>query len=99
MKKNKKLLIIFMLVGIALVSSGCSGKDSVKKTGDKNTIENRFLQYDDRYAVDGVKMTIIVDLKTNIVYLRDGSLYGGGISPLYNADGYPMTVEEYEETR
>lgn len=81
------------VIFVALVLSLTSCADKV--TGA--TKENRFLTTNDIYYIDGSRYDIVVDKATNIAYLVTD--YHGGITVLYNAEGKPMTFDEYNETK
>ena len=79
--KNKIILGI-ILTAIMFCLCGCSS-ESVAET------ERRFVDIGG-IGFGGNETCIIVDKTTNVQYLFFKSGYGGGLTPLLNADGTPL---------
>ena len=98
MKKKLISLILLGICGFSLVSCDNDNKYKVNRDTEDNTCDNRFVATDDKYWVGDTDLyRVIYDKKTNIVYLcKCGDGYRGAISVIYNSQGQPMTLEEYE---
>ena len=100
----KKKIISLLLISICglLVSCDCDNKDKVNRYTKDNTCDNRFVVTGDEYYIDDYadKYRVIYDKNTNIVYLcKCGDGYRGAMSVMYNSQGQPMTLEEYNKTK
>ena len=63
---------------------------------------NRFVVTGDEYYTSDYadKYRVIYDKNTNIVYLcKCGDGYRGAMSVMYNSQGQPMTLEEYQSSK
>ena len=99
----KKKIISLMLVGIcgSMISCDCGSKDKVNRNTKDNTCENRFVLIGDEYYIGECdKYSVVYDKSTNIVYLcKCGYGNRGGMSVMYNSQGQPMTLEEYQASK
>ena len=100
----KKKIISLLLIGVCgcglLVCCDCKNKDKVNINTKDNTNDNRFVVTGDEYYIGDYadKYRVIYDKKTNIVYLcKCGDGYRGAMSVMYNSQGQPMTLEEYNK--
>ena len=101
----KKKIIGLLLIGICgcglLV--GCDGniEDKVNGIIKDNTCDNRFVLTGDEYCIGESDIySVVYDKNTNIVYLcKCGDGYRGAVSVMYNSQGQPMTLDEYNETK
>ena len=97
----KKKLISFILLGVcsfSLVSCGEQPTDNVNRGTNANT-ENRFIDTGDTYVITGTKYKVVYDSITNIVYMRHAGGYTESITTMYNKNGQPMTLDEYNSTK
>ena len=100
----KKKIISLLLISICglLVSCDCNNKDKVNRYTKDNASDNRFVVTGDEYYIGDYadKYRVIYDKNTNIVYLcKCGDGYRGGMSVMYNSQGQPMTLEEYQASK
>ena len=101
----KKKIISLLLIGVCglLVGCDCENKDKVNiNTKDNTNNNNRFVVTGDEYYIGDYadKYRVIYDKKTNIVYFcKCGDGYRGAMSVMYNSQGQPMTLEEYNKIR
>ena len=101
----KKKIISLLLIGVCgcglLVGCDCDNKDKVNRNTKDNTCDNRFVLTGDEYWIGESDMySVVYDKDTNIVYLcKCGEGYRGAMSVLYNSQGQPMTLEEYNKTK
>ena len=86
----KKLAIIMCCVSLMFMC-GC-----VRKTGENFTQTERFTIVSGKNANAPYYESIIVDEETGVMYLTVYALHQFGITPLLNADGTPMLVNEDE---
>lgn len=87
-----KKLICALLLSLAMLSAvGCH----TTTTAAEN--DNRFekMKYED--TMSGYRIRYFRDKRTNIIYMMTIDMDCGGICPLYNADGEPMTYNEFVE--
>ena len=101
----KKKIISLMLVGICGLLVGCDNKDNINININNvdNSNRNRFIGTGDKYYLDDTPFRVYYDSKTNIVYLGNCN-YGGysgtvALSVMYNSQGQPMTLEEYQASK
>ena len=100
----KKKIISLLLIGVCGLLVGCDfeNKDKVNINTKDNTNDNRFVVTGDEYYIGDYadKYRVIYDKKTNIVYLcKCGDGYRGAMSVMYNSQGQPMTLEEYQASK
>ena len=101
----KKKIISLLLIGICGCSllGGCDhdNKDKVNRNTKDNTCDNRFVLTGDEYWIgESDVYSVVYDKDTNIVYLcKCGEGYRGAMSVMYNSQGQPMTLEEYNKTK
>ncbi|MBY6838742.1 hypothetical protein [Clostridium botulinum] len=94
--KNK--IISLLLIGICSFGLiGCNN-DTVNKN-TQATSENRFISTNDNYVISGWRYEIFYDSITKIVYIECGGSQGSGITVIYNSEGQPMTLDEYNESK
>ena len=100
----KKKIISLLLLGICSFSLISCNEDIINTNNTNNTSNgNRFIGIGDKYYLGNTPFEVYCDSKTNIVYL--GHCYDGGqcgtvgITALYNSEGKPMTVDEYNKTK
>lgn len=84
-----KKLVIFACCISLIFMCGCG-----RKTGDNFTDSERFTIVSGDSSEVPYAETIIVDEETGVMYLIVQRPYHFGITPLLNADGTPMLVEE-----
>lgn len=89
----KRFIILLIIMTLLIVSVGCSNNDNVEVDN------NRFVDTGDGYSIGNMYYRVYYDTKTNIVYFAEASAYRSGISVMYNSEGNPMTIEEYQLTR
>ena len=103
----KKKIISLLLIGVCgcglLVGCDCDNKDEVNTSNVDNSNSNRFIEIGDKYYLGNTPFEVYCDSKTNIVYLEH-CYYGVqcgtvGITVLYNSEGKPMTVDEYNKNK
>lgn len=91
-----KKLICALLICVGMFGMvGCSNTTETVEGG-----RFELLPYTDAFPTEYSSTYIINyyrDVKTNIVYMLNASVRQGGISPLYNANGEPMTYDEFME--
>ena len=101
----KKKIISLLLIGVCGCSLlvGCDGniEDRVNGIIKDNTCDNRFVLIGDEYYIGECdKYSVVYDKSTNIVYLcKCGDGYRGAMSVMYNSQGQPMTLEEYQSSK
>ena len=101
----KKKIISLLLISICSCSLlvGCDrdNKDKVNRNTKDNTCDNRFVLTGDEYWIgESDVYSVVYDKDTNIVYLcKCGEGYRGAMSVMYNSQGQPMTLEEYNKTK
>ena len=101
----KKKIISLLLISICgcslLVGCDCDNKDKVNRDTKDNTNDNRcVVMSDEYYSGECDKCSVVYDKKTNIVYLcKCGYGNRGGMSVMYNSQGQPMTLEEYQSSK
>ena len=104
----KKKIISLLLIGVCscclMIGCDCDNKDKdkVNRSTKDDTCDNRFVLTGDEYYIGEYsdKYRVIYDKKTNIVYLcKCGDGYRGAMSVMYNSQGQPMTLEEYQASK
>ena len=93
---KKKILSILMIGLISTSLIGCGG-DKVNTNVNK-TASNRFISTGDTYDIEW-NYTVYYDSVTKIVYLFADGANASGSTPLYNSEGKPMTIDEYNKTK
>lgn len=88
----KKLICIF-IIAVMLIASLVGCCNSVNAANENNRFEK--ISYSDHMG--GYRINFYRDIKTDIVYMFTKDMDSVGISPLYNADGEPMTYDEFME--
>lgn len=88
----KKLLIFVCCISLIFMC-GCGYG---RKTGENFTGSERFTIVSGDNSNAPYFETIIADEETGVMYLVVYAYYQFGITPLLNADGTPMLVEEGE---
>lgn len=99
--KTSKILIMIMVVVILLpILASCTPVDSRSETLDIPVGENYEIIARETFEVDNsYTLTIytIVDTDTGVMYnYVRGGIYGGGLTPIYNADGTLKIYKEWE---
>lgn len=96
---KRRLSIILSVFICTLLFVGCRSNTDVvvKNNVVSNSNENRFVQTDDKYSIGGHAYNIYYDSITEIVYLNGE--YSTDLMVLYDSDGKPMTIKEYNETK
>lgn len=61
--------------------------------------EGRFRATEDVHKIGTGKHLVIYDNVTKIVYLKGSGASASSVTPLYNSDGEPMTLSEYNDTK
>ena len=97
----KKKIISLLLIGVCGCSLISCNEDIINTNNTSNG--NRFIEIGDKYYLGNTPFEVYCDSKTNIVYLGH-CYYGGqcgtvGITALYNSEGKPMTVDEYNKNK
>ena len=101
----KKKIISLLLIGVCgcslLVGCDLDYKDKVNRDTKDNTCDNRFVLTGDKYWIGESDIySVVYDKNTNIVYLcKCGDGYRGAITVMYNSQGQPMTLEEYQASK
>ena len=93
---KKKIISILMIGIVSLGLIGC-GEDKVTTNVNK-TSSNRFINTGDEYDI-GCDYRVYYDSQTTIVYLSYTGCYGGALTPMFNSEGKPMTIDEYNKTK
>jgi len=102
--------IIKIICGLTIILSlglltGCDEQDNV--SNNTNNTNSSEITYSNNYQIidketssrTNFTMFTVVDTRTNIIYIIcEYKLRGGGLSMsvMYNAEGKPMTLEEYQ---
>jgi len=94
---KKKVLSILMIGIVSLGLIGCN-EDTVTTNTNKKS-DNRFISTGDSYNINGWDYKVYYDSTTSIVYIECGGTNASGITPLYNKDKQPMTIDEYNKTK
>ena len=98
----KKLICILLISLVIFATVGC---DNTSLNAHIEPDADRFevLPYEEDLSISGfyANITYLRDTKTDIIYTfiirGTGNGRMGGLCPLYNADGEPMTYEEFME--
>ena len=88
-KKIKKIISITILCVSTILLVGCNDT-TINKESNSRLIETGYYCEPLGY--------VYYDKVTNIVYLID-SYHGTSTTVLYNSDGTPMTLDEYNKTK
>ena len=96
----KKKIISLLLIGVcscySMIGCDCENKDKVNRDTKDNTCDNRFVLTGDEYQIGESDIySVVYDKNTNIVYLYNRC----GMSVMYNSQGQPMTLEEYQASK
>lgn len=98
MKASKELIIVIIVAVLFSILVSCKSVDSEKDVLDISVGENYEIVAQERFEVDNSYTLIIytiVDTDTGVMYnYVRGGIYGGGLTPIYNADG---TLKIYKE--
>lgn len=96
MKKKVSILVIICILVFGLI--GC---DSITNADGDSTSNSRFLDTGDKYTIARNTFEVWYDSNTEIVYLvkNKGSYGTSAITIMYDADGKPMTIDKYKETK
>lgn len=101
---KKKLLSLLMcgVIGISCLY-GCDEVSDKVSRETNSTKENRFIDTGDDYCIGELSTDIYYGRITNIVYITKDDYVGNCsysmLSPFYNSEGKPMTIEEYNATK
>ena len=102
MKKKLLSLLMCSVIGISCLCGCDEVSDKVGKETN-STKENRFIDTGDDYYIGELSTDIYYDRITNIVYItKDDYAVNCSysmFSPLYNSEGKPMTIDEYNATK
>ena len=85
----KKTICVILLVVSAMLFCGCG-----PKIGENYTESGRFILMSGDNPNAPYYENIIADKETGVMYLVLYTHYQFGITPLLNADGSPMTLDE-----
>ena len=85
----KKIICVILLVVFAMLFCGCG-----PKTGENYTESGRFILMSGGNPNAPYYDSIIVDKETGVMYLVLYKYHHFGITPLLNADGSPMSLDE-----
>lgn len=97
---KKKILALIFVGIITSTMVGCENDKDKINYDNNNSTNNRFEQINDCYSLNGaIKLDIFVDKKTQIVYILNSEYHEGGICPLFNKDGKPMSLKEYNQNK
>lgn len=94
---KKKIISLLMIGVVSLGLIGCAGVDTVNENTTSN-VSGRFINTGDCYDI-GCKYYVCYDSKTKIVYLVARNLQSSGITVMYDNQGKPMTIDEYNKTK
>lgn len=98
MKASKVLIIVIIVAVLFSILVSCKSVDDGKDVLDIPIGENYEIVAQERFEVDNSYTLIIytiVDTNTGVMYSYvRGGIYGGGLTPIYNADG---TLKIYKE--
>ena len=102
MKKKLLSLLIVSILGVGCLC-GCDEVSDKVSRETNSTKENRFIDTGDDYCIGELSTDIYYDRITNIVYITKDDYVGycsySMLSPFYNSEGKPMTIEEYNATK
>jgi predicted nuclease of predicted toxin-antitoxin system len=87
---KQKLISLFIVGVVGLSMLSCSSA--------KANSNNRFILTNDTYQMGGT-YSVCYDSKTKIVYLVAINMNTSGITVMYNSEGKPMTIDEYNKTK
>ena len=97
-KLKNLLLLTIALVLIVASTTACSQIGAIDTTDSRGT-GRRFVETREIYHIGTSRYSIVYDNVTKVVYLKGWSSASHGMSPLYNADGVPMLLDEYNQTK
>lgn len=97
MSKKVKITALCLIAMLCLSLSGCKEEDSVGTAGNNQTSKTRFVDIGDTYQIAGEKYHVVVDTKTNLIYLQ--AHYNGGFNEFIGDDNKQYTLEEYNATK
>lgn len=91
MKTSKILIVVIVVTILLFILVSCKPADSRKDTLDIPDGENYKIITQETFEMDNSYTLIIytiVDTDTGVMYnYVRGGIYGGGLTPIYNADG------------
>ena len=87
---KKLICVLFIMIMVVISLAGCNCNISAAED-----IHFEKLSYVDQMG--GYRISYYRDVKTDIIYMLTSDMDYGGISPLYNADGEPMTYDKFME--
>ena len=92
-KEMKRIIAIFMALVIVFALCGCSNPEK----GDTSPISNDFVVLDYEFfgGNNAYENYIVCHKDTGVVYLIIEGGYRLAITPLYNADGSVMTLDDW----
>jgi hypothetical protein len=93
MNKKVKITVLCLIAMLCIMLSGC-GDD---KISNQQGLATRFLDTGDMYYIAAEGYRVVVDTKTDLVYLV--SDYNGGFNEFIGADKTQMTLSEYNATK
>lgn len=98
MKASKELIIVIIVAILFSILVSCKSVDDGKDALDIPMGENYEIIAQETFEMDNSYTLIIytiVDTDTGVMYSYvRGGIYGGGLTPIYNADG---TLKIYRE--
>ncbi len=98
MKASKVLIIAITVIILFFILVSCKSTDSGKEVLDIPVGKNYEIVAQETFEVNNSYTLIIytiVDTDTGVMYSYvRGGIYGGGLTPIYNADG---TLKIYKE--
>lgn len=83
--------------GITVLYNADRKPMTLDKYNNKN--KNRFIDVNDGYEIGDIEYEVYCDTETNIIYIADADGYRSGITAMYNTDGNPMNLDEYNKTK
>ena len=96
----KKLILIFILTSLLIFNLiACS---DVEPSEDKDFDNSRFeiidsFEIGENSGQSSIEVFIIRDIATDILYMYTATYRSGGLNPLLDANGVPMTYANYFE--
>ncbi|UYZ39071.1 DUF6440 family protein (plasmid) [Clostridium beijerinckii] len=99
---KKKIILILLSMVLVLNFTGCGSStdlenDNNTKKVEGKTDETRFIETKDVYKIGFFTYYVCYDSKTNIVYLT--SKNQSGLTVMYDSNGKPITIDEYNKTK
>jgi len=97
---RKKIIYLLLLgtLGLALIGCESTSGDSVNRVAISNS-SNRFMATGDEFKIGILRYETYYDSKTNIVYISDAIVHNSGITIMYDSDGKPMVLSNYNKTK